>query len=301
MLPLDRNRSWGFSNPEHAYNKGDKRSAIVRIVTPGYLPTMGVRFVDGRDFSWQDAQGSERAVIINQTAARYHWPGQSPVGRFADCLDSKTVRVVGVVSDVRIRSMESSPEAEIYLLASEADPEGAALVVRSTLPPATLTPTVIAALRELNPAQPATAFRPVQSLVDRAVSPRRFFVLLVAIFAALGLVLAALGIYGVISYSVTRQTQEIGIRMALGATRWQVQNRVLGRTLRLAGIGIGVGAVAAIVASRVIASLLFNTEPYDPVTFACVLLALLSVALLAGFLPALRATRIDPTRALRFE
>jgi predicted permease len=301
MLPLDRNRSWGFSNPDRAYAKGEARNAIVRIVTPDYLPTMGIHLVDGRDFSWQDAMGSDRVVVINQTAARNHWPGQSPVGRFADCLDSKTVRVIGVVSDVRISSLESSPDAEVYFLASEADPEGAELVVRSNLPPAALTPTVMAALRELNPAQPATAFRPVQSLVDHSVSPRRFFVLLVAIFAVLGLTLAALGIYGVISYSVTRQTQEIGIRMALGATCWQVQTRVLGRTLRLAGIGIAFGALAAVAASRAIASLLFNTEPYDPATFAGVLVVLVSVALLAGFLPALRATRIDPTRALRFE
>jgi predicted permease len=301
MLPLDRNRSWGFSNPDRAYSLGEARSAIVRIVTPGYLPTMGIHLVDGRDFSWQDAIGSGPVVIINQAAARYHWPGQNPVGRFASCLDSNTVRVIGVVSDVRIRSVESAPDPEVYFLVSEAEPEGAELVVRSNLPLATLTPSVVAALRELNPAQPATAFRPVQSLVDHSVSPRRFFVLLVSIFAALGLALAALGIYGVISYSVTRQTQEIGIRIALGATRWQVQTRVLGRTLRLASIGMALGALTAIVASRVIASLLFNTEPYDPATFLGVLVVLLSVALLAGLLPALRATRIDPTRALRFE
>ena len=137
--------------------------------------------------------------------------------------------------------------------------------------------------------------------MDHSVSPRRFFVLLVAIFAALGLILAALGIYGVISYSVTRQTQEIGIRMALGAMPRQVQYGVLGKTVRLALVGVLIGGVVAFAASKVIASLLFQTEPNDPLTFMGVTVVLLSVALLAGYLPALRATRISPTAALRFE
>jgi ABC-type antimicrobial peptide transport system permease subunit len=153
----------------------------------------------------------------------------------------------------------------------------------------------------LNPEQPATELRPVQQLVDHAVSPRRFFVLLVAIFAALGLLLAALGIYGVISYSVTRQTQEIGIRMALGATPARIRFGVLAKTLRLALLGIVIGAFASFAVSKLIASLLFKTEPTDPATFLGVLFLLLSVAILAGYLPALRATRIDPTTALRCE
>jgi ABC-type antimicrobial peptide transport system permease subunit len=141
----------------------------------------------------------------------------------------------------------------------------------------------------------------MQRLVDHSVSPRRFFVLLVAIFAALGLVLAALGIYGVISYSVTRQTQEIGVRMALGALPSQVQFAVLARTLRLALAGFAIGAVASFAASKLIASLLFKTEPNDPVTFIGVLLLLLVVAFFAGYLPARRATRVDPMIALRYE
>jgi len=206
-------------------------------------------------------------------------------------------RVIGVVSEVRVSSLEGSTGAEMYILATNATPEGSQLVVRSRLPPDVLTAEVIPTLRKLNPAQPATAVRPVQTLVDHAVSPRRFFVLLISLFAALGLVLAALGIYGVISYSVTRETQEIGIRLALGATPASVQIRVLSRTMRLAVVGVA-GSFAA---SKVIASLLFKTEPTALTTFAGVLILLLTVAVLAGYVPALRVTRIDPITALRYE
>jgi len=301
MLPLDRNRSWGLLNVARAYPRDEDLSAIVRIVTPGYLDAIGIRVIEGRDFSWQDASNKEPGVIINESAARRHWPGESPIGRLARGMSKDASRVIGVVSDVRVSSLEGSTGAEMYILATNATPEGSQLVVRSKLPPDVLTAEIIPTLRNLNPAQPATAFRPVQTLVDHAVSPRRFFVLLVSLFAALGLVLAALGIYGVISYSVTRQTQEIGIRLALGATPASVQIRVLSRTMRLALVGVAVGVGASFAASRVIASLLFKTEPTDPTTFVGVLILLLTVAVLAGYVPALRATRIDPIIALRYE
>jgi ABC-type antimicrobial peptide transport system permease subunit len=154
-------------------------------------------------------------------------------------------------------------------------------------------------LRELNAKQPTAEFRPIRMLVDRAVSPRRFFMLLVAAFAGLGLLLAALGIYGVISYAVSRQTREFGIRMVLGATPALVRRIVLANTLKLAGVGIAVGAVASVVCAQVIASLLFHTAPGDPPTFLAVIVLLVTVALFAGYFPALRATRIEPAVSLR--
>ena len=150
-----------------------------------------------------------------------------------------------------------------------------------------------------DPAQPAAEFRPLQHIVDRSVSPRRFFVLLVGSFAALALVLASLGIYGVISYSVARQSHEIGIRMALGATAPQVQLGVVGEALRVALIGVALGTIAAFATARWIASLLFGTRPADPATFAGIVLLLCAVALAAGYIPARRASRIDPAAALR--
>jgi predicted permease len=300
MLPLDRERSWGIGNPSRDIVKDESGAAVVRIITPGYLDTMGIHLIEGRDISWQDILENRPNVIINETAARLHWPGQSPVGRPVTGFDRNPGTVIGVVSDVRIRSLESSASPEMYLPANR-DPEGAQLVVRSKLPPDVLTASIMPVLRHLNPAQPNNAFRPIQTLVDHSVSPRRFFVCLVGIFAALGLVLAALGIYGVVSYSVTRQTQEIGIRMALGATPGIVQRSVLLRTLKLAAIGIVAGAVTSYAVSQIIAALLFQTDPNDPPTFVVAIFLLTAVALLAGYFPALRATRIDPCIALRSE
>jgi ABC-type antimicrobial peptide transport system permease subunit len=207
--------------------------------------------------------------------------------------------VIGVVEDVHEEHVEGGAGSQIYYPVMQQGPNGAQMVVRTHLPPSSLAPGVLRALRELNPKQPAAEFRPIRTIVDRAVSPRRFFMLLVATFATLGLLLAALGIYGVISYAVTRQTQEFGVRMALGATPALVQRIVLARTLKLAAIGIAVGATGSIVVSQVIASLLFHTTTSDPATFVAVMILLISVALVAGYFPALRATRIQPAIALR--
>ncbi len=297
MLPLGRNRSWGFQAKGKQYPKDVALAALVRIVTPGYLGAMGMHLLEGRDFNWQDTAGRETAVIINQAAARRFWPGEDPLGRLG--LVNGDARVIGVIADVREHSLEFSATPEMYLSVAQADPEGAELVVRTKLPPEALASSVMKTLRSLNPAQPAAEFRPLQQIVDHAVSPRRFFVMLVASFALLGLVLASLGIYGVISYSVTRQTQEIGIRMALGATAFQVQRGVIARALRLALAGVTLGTLGSFVTARWIASLLFGTRPTDPATFAGIVVLLCAVALFAGYLPARRASRIDPMIALR--
>jgi ABC-type antimicrobial peptide transport system permease subunit len=206
---------------------------------------------------------------------------------------------VGIVDDVHEESAEGDTGWQIYYPAAQADPAGAELVVRTTLPPAVLASSVLRTLRDINPKQPAAEFKPIQTLVNHANSSRQFFMLLVAAFATLGILLVALGIYGVISYSVTQRTQEIGIRMALGATMAQVQRSVIAKTLRLALIGIAAGAVASLLLSKAIAALLFNTAPTDPVTFAAMVLLIGTVALLAGYIPARRASRINPMVALR--
>jgi predicted permease len=259
---------------------------------------MGMHLREGRDFSWSDGPGSEGVVILNQAAARHFWSGEDPIGRVS-LVNRSEFRVIGVISDVREHSLEDSAGPEIYLPATQADPEGAELVVRTKLSPEALASSVMKTLRSLNPGQPAAELRPLQQIVDRAVSPRRFFALLVTSFGALGLVLASLGIYGVISYSVTRQTQEIGIRMALGATAPQVQLGVIARALRLALMGVALGSIGSFVAAKEIASLLFGTRPTDPAAFAGSVLLLCAVAFVAGYVPARRASRIDPMVALR--
>jgi ABC-type antimicrobial peptide transport system permease subunit len=173
------------------------------------------------------------------------------------------------------------------------------LVIRTSLQPASLATSVLTTLREMNPQQPMAEFKPIGVLVSRAVSGRQFFMLLVVSFATLGLLLAALGIYGVISYSVTRQTQEIGIRMALGASAGIVQRQVLSSTLRLAVMGVVLGAIVSIAGARLIASLLFATSPWDALTYITMAVGLLMVAGVSGYIPAFRASRINPTVALR--
>ena len=298
-LPMSRNRSWGIKAKGGDYDGGKFQGVFVYIVSPGYLKCMGMRLIEGRDINWADLSDNQNVVIINETVARKLWPGQDPIGRIA-LAGGTEARVIGVIADVRETSAEDDAGWQMYLPATKKfGPEGCYLVVRSKLPPGTLATSVRRTLRQINPGQPATEFKPIQNLVDHATSPRRFFFLLVSIFAGLGLLLATLGIYGVISYSVTRETQQIGIRMALGATQERVLFDVIRKTLRLAFIGISAGVVSSLVVARLIASLLFGTAPTDPQTFATMVVLLGAVALLAGYLPARRASRIDPIIALR--
>jgi predicted permease len=298
-LPLERNRRWGLTAKGEVRSKDQDFGAFVYIVTPGYLNAMGMRLRTGRDFSWQDTGKDPTVVIINEAAARRHWPGQDPIGRTAIILGTEEARVIGVIDDVHVRGVEESPEIAMYLPVTQANPVGKELVVRSKLPPEVLASSVMHTLRSINPAQPATEFRTIQQIVDHATSPRRFFALLVSVFAALGLLLASLGIYGVISYSVTRQTQEIGIKMALGADSGRVQRDVIKKTMRLAFWGISGGIIGSFGVARMIMSLLFGTTPTDPITFGTTIFLLGAVALLAGYIPARRASRISPLIALR--
>jgi len=299
-LPMSRNRSWGIAaKGQQKSNALDFVPVYVYIVSPGYLKAMGMRLLQGRDIAWEDLYNNRSVVIINETVARKVWPQQNPIGRTA-VAGGADAEVIGVIADVRESSAEENAGAQMYLPSTKQfGPEGAYLVLRSKLPSSALAMPVMRTLRQINPGQPATEFKRIQALVDHTTSPRRFFVLLVGMFAGLGILLASLGIYGVISYSVTRQTQEIGIRMALGATQGRVQLGVIGKTLRLALIGITVGIFASVVVARLIASLLFQTAPTDPFAFAGMVILLGAVALLAGYLPARRASKIHPLVALR--
>jgi predicted permease len=303
FLPLGQNREWGTPWPK-GISQPDALPAgpLVYVVTPGYLRAMGTP-IRGRDFSWDDGPATTNVVIISQAYAKFiadfaHWPHGDAVGHTIFS-GNQGLLIIGVADDVHEETTEGEAGWQIYYPQSQAGPVGAQLVVRSTLPAAAGANAVLQALRALNPNQTASEFRPLQTFVDHANSPRRFFMFLVAAFAALGLLLAALGIYGVISYTVTRQTQEIGIRMALGATMGRVQRQVLVGTLRLALVGVLLGAVVSLVVARLIASLLFATSPWDFVTYLGMAAALLAIAVVSGYLPARRASRVDPMVALR--
>jgi predicted permease len=297
-LPLGPNREWDTPTPKgKIIDPGQLPDPLVYVITPGFIRALGIR-LHGRDFTWADGPHSQRVVLINASAARVYWPGEDAVGKILMRGDEED-QVVGVVDDVHEETVEGGTGSQIYYPATQQGPSSAQLVVRTSLPPATLAASVLRALRELNPQQPAAEFRPIQNIVDRAVSPRRFFMLLVAAFAGLGLLLAALGIYGVISYSVTRQAQAIGIRMALGASVGRVQRDVLAGTLRLAFAGMALGTFLALAVARLISSLLFATSSWDLPTYLGMAIALLLVAAVSGYIPARRASGVNPMEALR--
>ncbi len=297
-LPLGRNRSWGAPAKGQVYPRGKFPNAFVRVVSDGYLKALGIALIDGRDISDRDTPSGEPAIVINQTMARTLWPGQNAIGQLMRACGER--RVVGVVGDVRHLALEQDSGMEMYLPIRQCgDFASVDLVVRSSLPPGELAASVRAALKPIVPNLPGKDFRILQQLVDKAVSPRRFVVLLLGGFAVFALLLASLGIYGVVSYGVNQRTQEIGIRMALGASASRLQAGIIGQTLGLAAAGILLGAVASRVLAQALGGLLFGVTASDPLTFVGMPAVLTLVAVAAGYLPARRASRIDPSIALR--
>jgi predicted permease len=301
-LPLGRNRAWGAGAKGVTYERGRYPLGFVRIISEGYFAAMGIRFIAGRDFSASDVTGTEPVMLINKTLANALWPGENPIGKYIVGPCAKERRVVGVVSDVRHLSLEQPSGNEMYIPARQCDDlAGSYLVVRSSLPPGQVAATLRNALIPIVPNLASNDFRTLEQIVDQSVSPRRFTVFLLGGFAVFALILASLGIYALISYSVNQRTQEIGIRMALGASARDVQARIIGQTLRLAVIGLVIGAAASSLLARSASGLLFGVTAGDPQTFAGMIGVLAIVALAAGYLPARRASRIDPMVALRAE
>lgn len=298
FLPLGPNREWDMPVPQgKSFAPGTLPDPLVYVITPGFVRAMGIG-IKGRDFTWADGPESERVVLINASAARVYWPGEDAVGKIL-MRGNEADRVIGVVDDIHEENVEGATGSQIYYPVTQQTPDWAQLVIRTRMNPAALGNSVLRALRELNPSQPAAELRPIRTIVDRAESPRRFFMLLVSAFAALGMLLAALGIYGVISYSVTQRTREIGVRMALGASATRVERGVLAQTLWLAAAGLAIGTTGSMALGRLIASLLFATSPWDAAAYAAMMLAFFAVALVSGYVPARRASRIDPITALR--
>jgi len=297
-LPLGHNRSWGIAAKGVQYTPQTFPNGFPRIISDRYFHAMGIPLKSGRDFTERDTKGSLPVIILNETCARTLWPGEDPIGKIvAEDVDRT---VVGVVGDVHHMALEEASGNEFYIPMRQTQDYGTVdLVVRTSMPTAELASRLREALRPIEPDLPTANMRTLQTMVDRAVSPRRFVVWLLGGFAGFALVLASLGIYAVISYSVSQRTQEIGIRMALGASAETLQRSILLQTLGLAGIGMVVGVVASWVLARTLSGLLFGVTSSDPVTFAGMLVILTCVAALAGYLPARRASRIDPMSALR--
>jgi predicted permease len=300
VLPLEHDRSWSVSGVGQVWERGHYPTAFVRIVSDGYFKAMGIPLIAGRDFTEHDAAHSEQVIILNDTLARKLWPGQDPIGRMVTQDGGR--RVVGVVGDVRHLKVEEESGSEMYLpIRQTTDFSAVELVVRTSLPEGTLGTTIRTALQPLDPNIGSSEFRNVQQLVDKAISPRRFVVMMLTGFSIFALILAALGIYAVISYSVQQRTQEIGIRMALGASATSLQRRIMFQTLRLASIGLLIGLGASLIMTRSLRALLFGVNAHDPASFIGTVIVLVGVAALAGYFPARRASQIDPINALRAE
>ncbi len=298
-LPLGKNRSWSVGAKGQTYAPGQFPDEFIRIISDGYFQAMRIPLRAGRDFTEHDRVASQLVAIVNESMARRLWPGEDPIGK--ELLNPKPITVVGVVADVRHLALEKDSGLELYFpIRQTGDFASVDIVVRTKNDPAALAGAVRAALLPLNPGLPANEFRPLETLVDKAVSPRRFIVMLLGGFAGIALILASLGIYGVISYSVSQRTQEIGIRMALGgASAEHVGFGVMRQAMVLALAGVFIGAAGAWVAGRLLGSLLYGVSAGDPLTFAGMGLLLALVAVAAGYFPARRAARVDPMVALR--
>ncbi len=277
----------------------------MRIVSPGYFATLQIPLLMGRDFTAQDRLATDRAAIIDTTLAHQYWPGKNPIGEHignGDRVKGPWYTIVGVVAHARASSLESdTSEGYVYLPIAQVPTPESSLVVRSRRSPSDLRSDIAAAVRSVDASLPIYDVKAMQESVDDSLIGRRFVVLLLTTFAALALLLAALGLYGVISYSVRLRTRELGVRMALGAQRANVLQLVLWQGMRLAMIGMLCGALAAIALGRVFASLLFKVGLLEALPWLSAIGLLLFVIMLATYLPARRAASIEPMKALRTE
>jgi predicted permease len=272
------------------------------VATPGYLGSLRIPLKAGRDFSERDDAGAPAVAIISESMAKQFYRNENPLGqRIQMSNGSKPAEIIGIVGDIRDDALEAKGRPAVYEPAAQIPFGSMYFSARTEGDPASLISGVRAVIRDLDPELPLNGVGTVDDLVSTSLSQRRFAMLLMAVFAGLALVLAMVGIYGVISYSVTQATQEIGIRMALGAGRGHVLRIVFGYAGVLIATGLLVGIAAALASGRYLATQLFDVKPGDPTTLGAVALVLLVTGLIACLIPAWRAMRVDPLVALRSE
>jgi predicted permease len=299
--------TWGasFSIEGKPVSPGDPGPhGDVAIVSPQYFAALEIPLRSGRVFTDADTADTEPVAVIDETLAQRYWPGENPVGAHLRNGGNSTpwARVIGVVGHVAHSDLgESGEEGKYYFPMGQQQVPYIRLVARTASAPALLSASIHDAVESVDPAQPVANLTSMPDLVEASLAPRRFVVTLLGVFAAAALAMAALGLYGVISYSVAQRTQEIGIRMALGAQQREVLAMVLGQGARMAGAGFVIGLGASIALSRALRSQLFHVNPFDPFTFAAAAAVLAAAVLLACYFPARRATRVDPMQALRNE
>jgi putative ABC transport system permease protein len=281
-----------------------------RAANPGYFTALRIPLLRGRVFDASDGERTPKVVVVNEAAARRYWPGENPVGKriLSGLDDSEWSTIVGVVGDVRHTALDVEVKPETYYHYLQIPPhwmsfaEGTIwLVIRTDSDPASMTSAVRREVHSLDPNLPVYNVSTMEELVQGSVAQARFRTFLLAVFAALALILALIGLYGVMSYAVTQRTQELGVRSALGAQPADLLQLVVGHGLRLALSGVGIGLAFALVGTRIISKLLFGVTAVDPLTFGLTSLGMLAAAVAATTIPAVRATRIAPATALRTE
>jgi putative ABC transport system permease protein len=272
--------------------------ADVRVVAPGYFETMKTPLIAGRFLDERDGQTTARTSVINHTMARRYFPNRSPLGVIIQNPHGKS-EVVGIVADVYTQGLDRDPKKQVYVPLRQSPTAGMAVVARAESDPIALGSTIQSVIWSVDPEQPIYQLTTMEQIMARAVFLPRLSTTVLAIFAMGALLLAALGIYGVLSYSVSQRTREIGVRMALGATGASTVNLVVRNSLVLIAVGGAFGLVAAVLLARALAGILYGIGPFDLPSFSLAALVLLVAGILASLLPALRATHVDPMVALR--
>jgi len=272
----------------------------IRRVDATYFETMGVRLVAGRRFDASDRSDSQAVIIINETARRRFFDSRDPLGQRI-ALWGLERAVVGVIADERVHGLATVAPPAVYLPTLQTPIPSGSLLVRARVPAGSLVPSVRQVVRDLDPALALFGVEPLEETLANSLGQRRFTMLLLGVFAAIALLIAVAGVHGVLSHSVSQRTRELGIRMALGAEPRALRASVLGEAVRMAAVGLALGLAGALAASRLLTSLLYGVGAADPVTLVGVVVALGSVVIMAGWLPARRAARVNPTEVLRFE
>jgi predicted permease len=296
--PLDPGYTNSFVIIGREAESSDFPEIRTRFMSPGYLSATGVPLIAGRDIGGGDVATSPRVGLINRAAVERYFSGVDPLGQQLR-LRGFEWRVVGVIGNERFKGIDQESEPAIYVPLAQMPQSPVTLLVRTTRDPLAIAPQVRRTLRELDPEIPLFGVEPLERTVAATIAPQRFTTTLLSVFSAVTVLLALIGVHGLLAYTVTQRTRELGIRMALGATQRDIRLIVLRQGMGLAVIGVVIGLVAALLGTRLVATMLFDVTPTDPATFALVTIAVLVTAAGAAWLPARRATTVDPVEALR--